>query len=428
MNSTKYEKLHTFIDIPPESHFTIQNLPYGVFKPKSGGNARVGVAIGDMVLNLSILQDAGLMKPISFDIGNVFLQSSLNQFFSSGKEAWAEVRSLIQNLLKAENPALKDNDTLCSRALLRILKDVEMLLPVSIGDYIDFYSSKEHATNVGIMFRGKDNALQPNWVHLPVAYHGRSSSIIVSGTDILRPKGQIKDADKTSPAYTDSRLLDFELEVGFFVGTGNKLGEPIPIERAMDHIFGMVLVNDWSARDIQRWEYVPLGPFLGKNFATSISPWVVTMEALEPFICASPQQDPGPLPYLKIDGDWAYDIHLEVYLQNERMEVPYRICQTNFKYIYWNICQQIAHHTVNGCNVRPGDLLATGTVSGPQPESFGSMLELAWQGTKPIKLPNGETRTYIEDEDRITMTGWSQGDGYRVGFGDLTGKILPPLK
>lgn len=427
MNSTKYKKMHTFINIPPESHFPIQNLPYGVFKPKSGGNARVGVAIGDMVLTLSTLQDAGLMRTTSLDIGNVFSQSSLNQFFSLGREAWAEVRSLIQNLLQADNPVLRDNDRLRSLALLPI-KDVEMLLPVSIGDYTDFYSSKEHATNVGMMFRGKDHALQPNWVHLPVAYHGRSSSIVVSGTDIRRPKGQIKNADRSFPDYAASRLLDFELEMGFFIGTGNPIGDPIPIEKAMDHIFGMVLVNDWSARDIQRWEYVPLGPFLGKNFATSISPWVVTMEALEPFIGTGPQQDPEPLPYLKIDRNWTYDIHLEVTLQSERMEMPCRICRTNFKYIYWNINQQIAHHTINGCNLRSGDLLATGTVSGPQPESFGSMLELAWQGTKPIQFPNGETRKYIEDGDRITMTGWCQGDGYRVGFGELTGKILPTLK
>jgi fumarylacetoacetase len=305
------------------------------------------------------------------------------------------------------------------------MDQVEMLLPVEIGDYTDFYSSKEHATNVGIMFRGKDNALMPNWVHLPVAYHGRSSSIVISGTSIHRPKGQTKADSEANASLGPSRQLDFELEMGFFIGGGNNLSEPIPIDKAYDHIFGMVLVNDWSARDIQKWEYVPLGPFLGKNFSTSISPWVVTMEALEPFRIAGPEQNPEPLPYLKFQGSHAYDINLDVYLETGNMTEPYKISQSNFKYLYWNILQQLAHHTVNGCNLRTGDLLASGTISGPAPDSYGSMLELAWKGEKPIKLSAGEERKFLEDGDTVIMTGYSQGDGYRVGFGEVTGKILP---
>jgi fumarylacetoacetase len=296
---------------------------------------------------------------------------------------------------------------------------------VEIGDYTDFYSSREHATNVGIMFRGKENALMSNWLHLPVAYHGRSSSIVVSGTDIHRPCGQTKADGADQPDFGPSRSLDFELEMGCFIGPGNELGEPIPIARAADHVFGMVLVNDWSARDIQKWEYVPLGPFLGKNFGTSISPWVVPMLALEPFRTAGPNQDPVPLPYLQSKGDWAVDIHLEAYLQSPTMEKAHRICATNFKHLYWNIGQQVAHHTVNGCNLQTGDLLASGTISGPTPDSYGSLLELAWKGTKPIALPNGDMRSFLQDGDRLTITGWCQGSGYRVGFGEVTGKILP---
>jgi fumarylacetoacetase len=265
----------------------------------------------------------------------------------------------------------------------------------------------------------------PNWLHLPVAYHGRASSVVVSGTPVHRPKGQAKPADAAAPIFGPSRSLDFELEMGVFVGPGNELGRPIPIAETPEHIFGMVLVNDWSARDIQAWEYVPLGPFLAKNFATSISPWVVPLEALEPFRTAGPNQDPAPLPYLRTVGDWGLDIHLEVELKGDKMERPHRICASNSKYLYWNVCQQLAHHTVNGCNLRPGDLLATGTISGPTPDSFGSLLELAWRGTKPIALPNGETRTFLQDGDRVIMTGWCQGNGYRVGFGEVAGTILP---
>jgi fumarylacetoacetase len=305
------------------------------------------------------------------------------------------------------------------------MSQVVMGLPFRIGDYTDFYSSREHASNVGTMLRGPENALTPNWLYLPVAYHGRASSVVVSGTDLHRPLGQTRADDAPAPTFGPSRSLDFELEMGCFVGPGNELGQPIPADEAPGHLFGMVLVNDWSARDIQKWEYVPLGPFLAKNFGTSISPWVVTMDALQPFHTAGPVQDPAPLDYLRTQGDWAYDVHLEVWLQGEKMERAERICVSNAKYLYWNVCQQLAHHTVNGCNLQPGDLLATGTISGPNPGSFGSMLELAWKGTKPLQLPGGLTRVFLQDGDRVTMTGWCQGQGYRVGFGEVTGRILP---
>jgi fumarylacetoacetase len=337
---------------------------------------------------------------------------------------WRSVRARVSEILRHDNPTLRDNTSLRERALVH-MGAVEMNLPCSIPNYTDFYSSREHATNVGTMLRGPQNALQANWLHLPVAYHGRASSIVVSGTALHRPCGQTKADDAPAPSYGPSRNLDFELEMGFFVGPGNELGKPIPIAEAREHIFGMVLVNDWSARDIQKWEYVPLGPFLAKNFGTSISPWVVTLDALEPFRSAGPVQDPAPLPYLQTTGQEAYDIHLEVYLQTAKMDKPHRISASNAKHLYWNICQQLGHHTVNGCNMQAGDLLASGTISGPTADSCGSMLELAWKGTRPIPLPSGETRVFLQDGDRVTMTGWCQGPGYRVGFGDVTGQILP---
>jgi len=300
-------------------------------------------------------------------------------------------------------------------------------MPVTIGDYTDFYSSKEHATNVGIMFRGKENALMPNWLHLPVAYHGRASSVVLSGTDIIRPKGQTKADDAEMPSFGPTKLLDFELEMGFFIGTGNKLGVPIPADKADEHIFGMVMVNDWSARDIQKWEYVPLGPFLAKNFATSISPWIVTLEALEPFKTKKVIQDPEPLPYLRSKGDWAYDIKLDVSIKTEKLKAPFIISKSNYRYMYWDICQQLAHHTVNGCNMRTGDMLASGTISGPDKSSYGSLLEITWRGTEPLKLPDNEERKFLLDGDELTITGWCQGEGYRVGFGEVKGKIIPAV-
>jgi fumarylacetoacetase len=300
-----------------------------------------------------------------------------------------------------------------------------MHLPAAIGDYTDFYSSREHATNVGIMMRGPDNALMPNWLHLPVAYHGRASSVVISGTPVRRPCGQIKPDGAEHPIFGPTRALDFELEMGFFVGPGNELGRPISIAEAADHIFGLVLVNDWSARDIQRWEYQPLGPFLSKSFATSISPWVVSLEALEPFRCTGPVQDPAPLLYLQSPGRWALDIRLEVWLRSAKMADAARISLSNSKNLYWNICQQLAHHTINGCNLRPGDLLASGTISGPAPDSRGSLLELAWKGTTPVSLPGGEKRVFLEDGDQVIMTGWCEGTDYRIGFGTVEGTIQP---
>jgi fumarylacetoacetase len=424
MNPTNDPALRSWVPVPPDSDFPIQNLPFGVFRRRADDVPLVGIAIGEHVLDLSVLGAAGLFDGPELRRVRSFRMRSLNAFLSLGPPAWSEARATISRLLRHDEPVLRDNAPLRERALVP-MKDVQMLLPAEIGDYTDFYSSREHATNVGSMFRGPDKALMPNWLHLPVAYHGRSSSIVVSGTDLHRPHGQSKPESADAPLFGPSRSLDFELEVGALVGPGNALGVPIPTSEALDHLFGMVLVNDWSARDIQAWEYVPLGPFLGKNFGTSISPWVVTMEALEPFRTDGPAQDPVPLPYLRTSGPMAYDIHLEVHLQSERMDSPVRLCRSNFKYLYWNVAQQVAHHTVNGCNLRTGDLLASGTVSGPTPDSFGSLLELTWRGTRPVALGNGEERRFLEDGDRVTFRGWCQGDGYRIGFGEVTGRILP---
>ena len=415
--------LQSFIDVAPDSHFPIQNLPYGVFQPTRGGLSRIGVAIGDYVLDCSALEDRGLFDQPEIRRQRPFSQSSLNRFMSLGRVVWQDARRTLSDLLRHDTPTLRDDEALRTQALLP-MDEVEMLLPAEIGDYTDFYSSREHATNVGTMFRGKENALQPNWLHLPVGYHGRASSVIPSGQAVRRPCGQRKP-DDSDPVYGPSHLLDFELEMGFFVGKGNDLGEPIPIGETLDHIFGLVLVNDWSARDIQKWEYVPLGPFLGKSFATTISPWIVTLDALEPFRCAAPTQDPTPLDYLQAEEDCAYDIHLEVGFQTSRMDAPHTICRSNYKYLYWTACQQLAHHTVNGCNTRPGDLMASGTISGPTEDSYGSLLELTWRGSKKIALPGGEERTFIQDGDRIVMTGWAQGEGYRIGFGEAAGRVRP---
>jgi fumarylacetoacetase len=413
----------SFVTVSEDSHFPIQNLPYGVFK-RPGEDRRVGVAIGDLVLDLGALEGRGFFDAAGLGPPPVFRRASLNRFMSLGRVAWQQVRAIVTRLLSADEPRLRDDAEL-RRAVLPPQADVEMCLPAEIGDYTDFYSSREHATNVGTMFRGKENALPPNYLWMPIAYHGRASSVVLSGTDLHRPCGQTRREDAGAPDFGPSRRVDFELEMGFLVGPGNELGQPIRVDAAAEHIFGLVLVNDWSARDIQRWEYVPLGPFLAKNFGTSISPWVVTLDALEPFRCAGPGQDPPPLPYLRTEGPQAFDIDLEVKLQPAGSQRPHVICRSNYKYLYWNMCQQLAHHTVTGCNVRPGDLMASGTISGPTPDSYGSLLELAWRGERPLNLPDGQQRTFIEDNDRIVMTGWCQGAGYRVGFGEVAGRILP---
>ncbi|MBN8656965.1 MAG: fumarylacetoacetase [Anaerolineae bacterium] len=405
--------LKSFIEVSLESNFPIQNLPYGVFSTKQNQSPRVGTRLGDFVIDLSMLDDDG-----HFDRKyGFFADATLNRFMASGRDVWREIRQRLTQLLGQEQASLK------AEALIPI-DQVQMHLPVEIGDYTDFYASREHATNVGIMFRGKENALMPNWLHLPVGYHGRASSVVLSGTEVTRPRGQVKPKDAPLE-FTASRQLDFELEMGFFVGKGNNLGEPISIENAREYIFGMVLLNDWSARDIQAWEYQPLGPFLAKNFATSISPWVVTMDALEPFRVRGPQQDPAPLPYLQADSATGLDIQLEVSLQSARMDEAQVISRSNMKHLYWSIEQMLAHHTITGCNMRVGDLCGTGTISGPTEDSYGSLLELTWRGEKPIQLSSGEERKFLQDGDVVKMKGYCQGDGYRIGFGEVTGKILP---
>jgi fumarylacetoacetase len=418
--------LRSFVPVPLESHFPIQNLPFGVFR-RTGGEPRIGVAIGELVLDLAEVAGAGLLDGLPMPADFWRHQHTLNELMAGGTDARRAVRGRVSELLRHDEPALRDDGALRERALVPMAQ-VEILLPAQIGDYTDFYSSREHATNVGIMLRGEQNALMPNWLHLPVAYHGRASSIVASGTDIRRPLGQTRADGAELPAFGPSRSLDFELEIGTFIGPGNPLGRPIPVAEAAQHLFGMVLVNDWSARDIQKWEYQPLGPFLSKNFATSISPWVVTLDALEPFRVAGPPQDPEPLPYLRSPGDGGYDIHLEVWLQSAQMDRSQRISATSARHLYWSVAQQVAHHTINGCNLRPGDLLASGTISGPSPDSLGSMLELAWKGTRPITLAGGETRVFLQDGDRLTLTGWCQGPGYRVGFGEVTAQVLPAIQ
>jgi fumarylacetoacetase len=417
----------SFLEIRSDSHFSIHNLPYGVFSTADDPRPRIGVAIGEWVLDLAALERQGLFDGPELAGRRLFDRPTLNDFMALGRPAWREARALLQGLLAAEEPRLRDDAELRAGAL-RPMAAATMHLPAEIGDYTDFYSSREHASNVGTMFRGPDKALPPNWLHLPIAYHGRASSVVISGTEIRRPRGQLPPSGGDGPTFSASRELDFELEMGFFVGPGNTLGQPIPIEAAAEHIFGLALVNDWSARDIQRWEYQPLGPFLAKNLGTSISPWVVTLEALEPFRCPGPEQHPPPLPYLRSQGPWAFDIELEARLQSRQMDEPATISRSSFKHLYWNMAQQLAHHTVNGCNLRPGDLLASGTISGPEPGSYGSMLELAWRGERPLRLPGGEMRSFLEDGDTVTLSGWCQGDGYRVGFGEVSGRIGEALK
>src|SRR5215216_6082782 len=390
--------LRSFIDVPENSDFPLENIPFGIFQPKET-KPRIGVAIGDLILDLSGLEELGHFRSTEFQGRSVFSEESLNAFLALGRPAWRKTREIVQHLLAADTPIVRDDPIIRDR-VFHAQKDVVMKLPVRIGNYNDFYSSYHHAHNVGTMLRGPDNALMPNWKWLPVAYHGRSSSVVVSGTDVRRPKGQTKAPDASAPVFGPTKSLDYELETAFLVGPGNSLGEPVPIDRAVDHIFGLVLMNDWSARDIQAWEYQPLGPFLAKNFATSISPWVVTLEALEPFRKKLPQQDPEPLSYLRVKDDFTFDIQLEAQLQTSSINAPHVITVTNFQNLYWSISQQLAHHTATGCNLEPGDLLASGTISGATEESRGCMLELTWRGANPLKLPNGETRKWLEDGDR----------------------------
>ncbi|MEM6378113.1 MAG: fumarylacetoacetase [Bacteroidota bacterium] len=408
------KELKSWLDIDPKSDFSIYNLPFGIFSTSSS-QPRIGIAIGDQVLDLLALAEKGL---IQLD-RQVVQQRTLNDFIALGKKETNGIRTSIQGLLSTVDSPLRDFPKCFIPQ-----SEVKMHLPLTIGDYTDFYSSIEHATNVGKMFRDPENALLPNWRHLPVGYHGRASSIIVSGQAIRRPKGQIFPKGAEQPIYQATRRLDFELEMAFVIGKNSPLGEPISTTQAEDYIFGLALFNDWSARDIQKWEYVPLGPFLGKNFASSLSPWIITMEALEEFRVAGPEQSPKVLPYLEYQGLQNYDIQLEVGIQPRDSDEQI-ICQTNFKYMYWNMTQQLAHHTVNGCNVRIGDLMASGTISGADPGSFGSMLELSWGGKKSIPMLDGTQRTFIEDFDTVTMRGFAESDGKRVGFGEVKAQILP---
>ena len=420
-NSSNNTAMRSWLETPTNSDFPIQNIPFGICSTEDH-DPRPCTRIGDHVIHLEALANADLLNDLGIDQA-VFSADTLNPLMKHGKAGIRQLRQRLMELFRSDNGFLQERTSLVQKVVLP--KDqVTMHLPVNIGDYTDFYSSREHATNVGTMFRGVENALMPNWLHLPVGYHGRASSIVVSGTAIQRPMGQMRPNPEEPPVFGASKQLDIELETAFITFDGKPLGERIDVDEAEDFIFGMVLFNDWSARDIQSWEYVPLGPFLGKNFGSSMSPWIVTMDALEPFRTAGPAQDPTPLPYLRHSGEHSFDITLEASLIPNNAE-PTVICRTNFKHLYWSMSQQLAHHTVNGCNVRAGDMMASGTISGPTPDSFGSLLELSWRGTKPLTLKDGSERKFLEDGDTVVIRGHCERDGLRIGFGEVRGEILP---
>jgi fumarylacetoacetase len=411
----------TWINVPENSDFPIQNIPFGVFITKDDV-ITIGTRIGNTAIDMGALQTLKYFEGIDLT-DDMFMQDSLNDFISDGKKTWRAVRNRLSEIFDAENPKLRDNDKHKSIILFDI-SEIEMLLPVLIGDYTDFYSSKEHATNVGKMFRDPDNALLPNWLHIPVGYHGRSSTIIPSGIPVHRPMGQTLPNGETTPVFGPSKLVDFELETAFITTDANVIGEPIDINEASDYIFGMVLFNDWSARDIQKWEYVPLGPFLAKNFASSISSWIVTMDALEPFKTDAPEQNPQPLQYLIEKNRYTYDINLQVSITPENGQEN-TISKSNFKYLYWTMNQQLTHHASNGCEINSGDMMGSGTISGHTQDSFGSMLELTWGGKNPIQLNDGSERKFINDYDTVTIKGFCQNDQVRIGFGEVSSKLLP---
>ncbi|TPX54229.1 fumarylacetoacetase [Powellomyces hirtus] len=417
----------SFVEVLPDSDFPLENIPFGVISTAQQASPRAATAIGTYAVDLLVLAKAGAFEGPQLGNGvaeRVFGQPALNEFMSLGRSAWREARSTIQATLSETGPSkLRGNKTLQAE-VLKPLNSVQYHMPAQIGDYTDFYASKEHATNVGVMFRGKENALMPNWVHLPVGYHGRASSVVVSGTPITRPSGLILNPQTKAPEFSTSKKLDYELEVAAFVGIGNTLGDSIPVSQADDHIFGLALMNDWSARDIQQYEYVPLGPFLGKNFGTTISPWIITLDALEPF------RDPTPASYLNAGTYDAYDVKLEVAIKPPSAEKPTVVSRSNLKYMYWSFKQMLAHHTINGCNMRAGDLLGSGTISGPTPESLGSLLELSKNGSEPFQLTADDTRAFIEDGDEVVMRGYCErdldGHRIRIGFGEARGKLAPP--
>lgn len=423
MSKANDPQRRSWVPVPEGSDFPIQNLPFGVFT-RGDDHKHIGVAIGEHILDITVLSRGSEVLSELGIPSSIFGKGILNPLLALGRQQVSELREAISDLLEEGNPQLRDDADVRKRVLVA-QSEVKMTMPVKVGDYTDFYSSIEHATNVGTMFRDPNNALLPNWRHLPVGYHGRASSIVVSGTETRRPKGQTK-ADGEDPKHGPTRLLDFELEMAFVIGKGNELGHPIAISEAEDHIAGLLLFNDWSARDIQKWEYVPLGPFLGKSFSSTASPWLVTLDALEPFRAQGPTQEPAVLDYLRPDGPQNYNIELEVYIQPEGQE-PFRVSKSNFKYMYWSMCQQLAHHTVNGCNMSSGDMCASGTISGPTADSYGSMLEISWRGSKPVDMPDGSQRKFIQDGDTVIMKGYCEKDGVRIGFGECRSKVIPAL-
>jgi len=411
----------TWLNVEEDSDFPIQNIPFGVFLTRDD-IITIGTRIGDFAIDLGALHQLGYFKEIPLT-DDIFLQDTLNDFIADGRITWRLVRNRIAEIFDKSNTTLKDNAEHKERIIFT-MEEIEMQLPVTIGDYTDFYASKEHATNVGSIFRDPENALMPNWLHIPIGYHGRSSSIITSGTPVKRPIGQTKPKNLEAPIFGPSKLVDFELEMAFITTDVNKLGETIKLEEAEEYIFGLVLFNDWSARDIQGWEYAPLGPFLGKSFASTISPWIVTLDALEPYRTASPKQEPSPLPYLQQSENKSLDIKLQASIQPENGQETL-VSESNFKYMYWTMAQQLTHHTSNGCNVRAGDMMGSGTISGPTQESYGSMLELTWAGKNPITLNDGSERKFINDNDTVILRGYCENAAVRIGFGDCTGKLLP---
>jgi fumarylacetoacetase len=413
----------SWLEVSKNSDFPIQNIPFGVFLTKEDV-VTIGTRIGDFAIDLGALQQLGYFDGIELT-EDIFMQDTLNDFISDGKKTWRQVRNRIAAIFDAENPKLRDHTSHRKRIIFDI-DAVEMQLPVQIGDYTDFFSSKEHAINVGKIINNEKDILAPNWLHVPVGYHGRSSTIIPSGIPVHRPMGQMLPNGATTPVFGATRMIDFELEMAFITTDANVMGENIPVHEAEDYIFGMVLLNDWSARDIQKWEYIPLGPFLAKNFATSISPWIVTIDALEPYRVKGPSQDPSPLPYLQQKGKHTFDINLEVSIQPDNKEATV-VSKSNFKYMYWSMSQQLAHHTSNGCRINSGDMLGSGTITGSSATSFGSMLEITEGGKKPLVLNDGSERKFINDFDTVTMKGHCKNTETRIGFGEVSCKLLPPF-
>ena len=413
--------LKSWLSVEPASDFPIQNLPFGIYSDNVIKH-HVCSAIGHYIIDLYELANLGYLNNLNIN-KTIFDAVYLNEFIELGKDTTRAIRERLSELLNIQSHELNDQHK-DFHSIFKLQSGVTMLLPVKVGDYTDFYSSIDHATNIGTMIRDPKNALMPNWKHIPVGYHGRASSITVSGTSFYRPKGQMKPADAELPNFGPCKLLDFELETAFIIGKSTELGDSISTEKADDYIFGMVLFNDWSARDIQTWEYVPLGPFLSKNFASTISPWIVTLDALEPFRTQGYLQDPKVFPYLEYTGHKNIDIKLQVAIKPENSDETV-ICNSNFKYMYWTMEQQLAHHTVNGCNINVGDMMGSGTISGPQPHEYGSMMELSWKGTKPLTLNDGTERKFINDNDTVILRGHCENEFTHIGFGECKAKVLP---